>query len=72
MFSKGFGQIRYRNKRGFQVPDTSFCSIKQPLKSNCTSYVESSSVVILRNAQFSEAAAWKKLPSQAVSSIHSV
>ena len=42
MSSKGFGQIRYRNKRGFQVPDTSFCSIKQPLKSNCTSHVESS------------------------------
>jgi hypothetical protein len=42
MSSKGFGQIRYRNKRGFQVPDTSFCSIKQPLKSNCTSCVESS------------------------------
>jgi hypothetical protein len=27
MSSKGFGQIRYRNKRGFQVPDTSFWMI---------------------------------------------
>ena len=42
MSSKGFGQTRYKNKRGFQVSDTIFLLFKQPLKSNYTSSVEAS------------------------------
>jgi hypothetical protein len=42
MSSKGFGQIRPKSKRGFQVPNTFFRSVKQPLMSNYTSCVEPS------------------------------
>ncbi len=41
MSSKGFGQIRHKNKRGFQISNTFFRSFKQPLKSSYTSYVAS-------------------------------
>jgi hypothetical protein len=40
MSSKGFGQVGHKNKRGFQVPNTFFRFVKQPLMSNYTSCVE--------------------------------
>ena len=40
MSSKGFGQVGDKNKRGFQVPNTFFEFVKQPLMSNYTSCVE--------------------------------
>ena len=38
MSSKGFGQIRYKNKGGFQAPNTSIQMFKQPLMNDYTSY----------------------------------
>ena len=38
--SKGFGQMRHKNKRGFQVPNTLFQMFKQPLMSNYTFYAD--------------------------------
>ena len=40
MSSKGFGQVGHKNRRWFQVPNTFFESIKQPLMNNYTSCVE--------------------------------
>ena len=40
MSSKGFGQVGHKNRRWFQVPNTFFQSIKQPLMNNYTSCVE--------------------------------
>jgi hypothetical protein len=40
MSSKGFGQIRHKNRRGFQVLNTFLRLFKQPLKGNYTSYAE--------------------------------
>ena len=40
MSSKGFGQVGHKNKRGFQVPNTFFQSVKQPLMNNYISCVE--------------------------------
>ena len=42
MSSKGFGQVGHKNKRGFQIPNTFFQFVKQPLMSNYTSCVEAS------------------------------
>jgi len=36
MSSKGFGQIKPKNKKGFQVPITFFQKFKQRLKSSYT------------------------------------
>ena len=38
--SKGFGQMRCKNKRGFQVPNTLSQMFKQPLMSNYTFYAD--------------------------------
>ena len=40
MSSKGFGQFGHKNKRGFQIPNTFFQSVKQPLVNNYISCVE--------------------------------
>ena len=40
MSSKGFGQIKDKNKRGFQVPNTFSWMFKQPLKSDYPSCAE--------------------------------
>jgi hypothetical protein len=40
MSSKGYGQFGYKNTRGFQVPNTFFQYVKQPLMSSYTSCVE--------------------------------
>ena len=42
MSSKGFGQVGHKNKRGFQIPNTFFQFVRQPLMSNYTSCVEAS------------------------------
>ena len=42
MSSKGFGQMRHKNKRGFQVPNTSIQMFMQPLMSSYTSYAGAS------------------------------
>jgi hypothetical protein len=34
MSSKGFGQVGHKNKRGFQIPNTFFEFVRQPLMSN--------------------------------------
>jgi hypothetical protein len=39
MFSKGYGQIRHKNNRGFHLPSTFFKLFMQPLKINSDFFV---------------------------------